>query len=468
MFSTVAIAIVGVALLIATVIPGIRLYWPQRRDPVSRTDLGVALMTGAFIAFAVLGLQLLIQVRSQLDANDRQAAADRQALLLLLGRSPKLDGLDLHGQDLSRAYLNWKGLNGADLRGANMKSAQLEHAQLTAAKLQAAKLDAAHLDFADLRQANLAGASLVRANLSGAKLDAAVLSRRLEGGKLVAADLADADLSNAVARADFRHAILRGAHLVGTTLAPANLRGADLRGADLQFADLRGADLRGANLSGAQNLQYAKDLSMVKFDRTTRWPHKFLWIYTGRDRQTQWRDPNDCGLPLCFLPRTYATILDVPQGLSPLREKLQHAIDTRGCLPGWEVITRRSDIEAKTQDGRASLIVSASQPDGMDSRAWGRIFMSTHKQGVREIRSIKVGRRNAYAEQFMRVEKDLLPQRVAAVYFVRGPLVYNVLASALPPIFPEFERDFIKLFRALGVEGNLFPELRAEKSGCST
>ena len=79
MLSTSLIVAVGVALLIGTIIPGVRLYWPQHSDPVSRTDLGIALMTGALIAFAILALQVLIQIRSQNDANARQTQADRQA-----------------------------------------------------------------------------------------------------------------------------------------------------------------------------------------------------------------------------------------------------------------------------------------------------------------------------------------------------------------------------------------------------
>ena len=75
MTSTSAILVVAAILLISTVIPGIRLFWPQRRDPVSRTDLGVALMTGALIAFAVLVLQILVEFRARKDAEARAAEA---------------------------------------------------------------------------------------------------------------------------------------------------------------------------------------------------------------------------------------------------------------------------------------------------------------------------------------------------------------------------------------------------------
>jgi hypothetical protein len=57
------IVVIAVILIIGTIIPGVRLYWPRRRDPVSRSGLGVALMGGALTAFAVLVLQLMIQYR---------------------------------------------------------------------------------------------------------------------------------------------------------------------------------------------------------------------------------------------------------------------------------------------------------------------------------------------------------------------------------------------------------------------
>ena len=108
MYSTAVIAVAGVLLLLGTILPGVRLWWPQHSDPVSRSDLGIALMTGALIAFAVLGVQLLIQIRSQRDANAREDQADRAALILQLGRASNLSDLDLQDQDLSTAYLKEK------------------------------------------------------------------------------------------------------------------------------------------------------------------------------------------------------------------------------------------------------------------------------------------------------------------------------------------------------------------------
>ena len=130
------IAVVGVLLLIGTIIPGVRLYWPKHDDPVSRSDLGVALMGGALIAFAVLGLQLMIQFRSEKDARERQQQADRAALLLVLGQSPNLSGLDLHEEDLAEAYLNGKTLRGADLTGADLTKARVQDTDLVAADLR--------------------------------------------------------------------------------------------------------------------------------------------------------------------------------------------------------------------------------------------------------------------------------------------------------------------------------------------
>jgi uncharacterized protein YjbI with pentapeptide repeats len=466
MLSTAVIALAGIVLLVATVIPGIRLYWPQRRDPVSRTDLGVALMTGAFIAFAVLGLQLMIQLRSQFDANDRQNQADRQALLLLLGRSANLSGLDLHGKDLSGAYLDGKGLNGAKLQNANMEKAQLEHAQLVAAELQDAKMDYANLDLSNLRYANLAGASLVKAKLNGADLDNAVLSPEADGGRAV--DLTKADLSNASARADFRYARLVNAKLVGARLAPANLQGADLSGAEMKFADLRGANLKDADLSRARDLQEAKDLSFAEFDRRTRWPNGFKWEYTKRDNEPAEFDPRTCARQSCFLPRTHKPVNDIAPELLPLRKKLGRTIAKRDCLPGWQVVVRPSDIEASAPGTRASFIISTQDREGLTARQFGTRMMEAFKKERQTIPSITVDGKRAFAERFIRAEKGVLPQLDVAVYFVTGRSAYILLASASPPLFPQFERDFVTLFRAIGTEGPLFPELRPDTVPCAT
>ena len=60
----------------ATIVPGFLLWWPHHEQPIQRSDLGVALTTGAIIAFAVLVIQVLVDTRARQDDRHRQAAAD--------------------------------------------------------------------------------------------------------------------------------------------------------------------------------------------------------------------------------------------------------------------------------------------------------------------------------------------------------------------------------------------------------
>ena len=301
-------------------------------------------MTGALIAFAVLGVQLLIQIRSQRDANAREDQADRAALLLQLGRSSNLSDLDLQGKDLSTAYLKEKDLSGANLSRSSMSRASLQGTKLVGANLSGASLDKAQLQRADLRYAALDGASLVEANLSGANLDAATLTPGV--------DLTRADLSNASARADLRLAVLVDANLVGAQLDRANLQGANFTGADLQFADLRGADLRGANLLKVEDLDLARDLSRATYDRDTQWPATFYWPPEAI-RPTRPR----CSKPKCELQDSPSELNTLPQGLIAMREKLERAVNDAECLPGWLVEDQPGRIEAHAPRGGATFSI---------------------------------------------------------------------------------------------------------------
>jgi uncharacterized protein YjbI with pentapeptide repeats len=448
MFSTAVIAVAGVLLLIGTIVPGVRLWWPQHRDPVSRSDLGVALMTGALIAFAVLAVQVLIQIRSQRDANAREDQANRAALLLQLGRSRNLSGLDLQDKNLSTAYLNKKNLSGANLEEASMTNASLQSSKLIGANLKGATLDGALLDGADLRHADLGGASLVRAKLIGANLDEAALSPDV--------DLSHANLSNAYARADLRHADLSDANLVGARLAPANLEGADLSGADLQFADLRGANLKGANLYYAVNLDRAKDLSLAMFDDRTRWPPKFVWPpLTGKFPS--------CLIPTCTLLRKGSAVHDFPPELTAMRERLAGAAESSKCLPGWTVVDRPLKVEAFVPGHRASFHMQTASTEGMTPSQWAQSFKPENAEHIPAITADGP----AYALRFMHVERGLRQEEVH-VWFVRGQRGFHLWGSASPALFSMYERDFIRLFGAMGVEGNLFPSLRGDKDPCGT
>jgi uncharacterized protein YjbI with pentapeptide repeats len=458
------IVVIALILIIGTIIPGIRLYWPRRDDPVSQTDLGVALMGGAFIAFAVLVLQLLIQFRAESDSRDREERAQREAQLLVLSQSANLAGVDLGEDDLEGAYLIGKVLRNANLEDANLKEASLQGSDLAAANLVDAELDDARIDRADLRYANLRDAELPGAHLTGARLDAATL---------VDADLAEADLSNAWVRADLARADLRGAILVGARFAPANLQGADLRDADLQFADLRGANLKGAKLKAsdglrdARNLNSAKDWSSVKYDAETEWPDYFEW-----DGQ----HPPECKVPTCRLTAQDLDASEFPPPLRQMQARLTEAMRKPRCLPGWRL-----------NETPFSVVAQAPRDARLEIRHWVDPTGDAEKWAVQEFgdeydkelfRRRPLGRMSfeggrAYAEHVLPREKAVLEGRplrsMVAVYFVRGssaPNGYRLAGSASSNLFDLYQRDFLTLFSLLGVEGDLFPALQGERGGC--
>jgi uncharacterized protein YjbI with pentapeptide repeats len=444
--STSVILVVAAILLVSTVIPGIRLYWPQRRDPVSRTDLGVALMTGALIAFAVLALQILVELRAQNDATQRQREADRQALLLVLGRQRDISGIDLDKRDLSGAYLVGKTFHGANLAGANLKNASLEEASLIEANLVHAVLYNAHLDRADLREADLADASLAGANLNGAKLD---------GDRLIRVNFTDADLSNAWMRADLRGARLIRARLVGARLDPADLQGADLRGADLEDANLRRANLQGVDLSTAKNVGKALDLSGVSYDGKTDWP-----------KDTQWNGKTlaDCPKKRCILSSKHVGQLFAP--LTRMRSQLTKAIDRGDCFTGWRVDDELLKVGAHTLHNRATFRITEQEHVGEKTspRAFARTYgATTYKQ----IAAFKLNGSPAYAERAWYDETR--PRRTEVGVYVVMPkgVGLRFVAAASTPLFTLFERDFAKLFRLVGIEQPLFPSLQEGGTGCS-
>jgi uncharacterized protein YjbI with pentapeptide repeats len=204
--------IVGVMCLVLTltVVPGVWLWWPSRRDVDQRSSLGAALLTGAVVSFAVFAVQLVFDARLRDIDEQRQAdqegraeqqrrQADRAALQLTVGLQPDLTGIDLSKRNLAGFYLSRKTLtdavlNGANLRGANLSRADLGGAELNGAHLEGAQLDGANLSEAILGAANLAGAILVRANLTDAELGGAVLT----GADLREANLRGASIGGAI------------------------------------------------------------------------------------------------------------------------------------------------------------------------------------------------------------------------------------------------------------------------------
>jgi uncharacterized protein YjbI with pentapeptide repeats len=221
--TTWSVLAVGAGVLAAVVVPGVWLWWPSRRESASQRELGMALMTGTVIAFAVLAVQGLFELRLARLEDERAGAqaardlklaqeADRRDLALTIGLQRDLRGIDLREHDL---------------RGFYMAKKDLREVQLLGARLENVVFWAANLTGADLRGARMNGAMLEDARLNGAWLT----------------------------RAD-----LRGASLRGALLEEADLSGADLRGAKLEGANLTGAALGDARLDGAL------------YDSTTSWP----------------------------------------------------------------------------------------------------------------------------------------------------------------------------------------------------
>jgi hypothetical protein len=150
------------------------LVWKPESDlPGSKSELGAALLGGAVIAFAVLGLQLLVdreQTRSQLrfeqrliewqngisqyQEQQRQRRLQEQELRLAVSVNRDLTGADLQTGNFSHAYLKGKILVETNLRRADLSYSNLGDANLT--------------------NADLRGASLFNANLRGARLQGAI------------------------------------------------------------------------------------------------------------------------------------------------------------------------------------------------------------------------------------------------------------------------------------------------------
>lgn len=210
----------GALILILAVAPGLYFFWPSRREPASRSDLGIALMTGALVAFAVLILQVLIDQRLSEQDDKRSREAHFQQLVAsdrdLTGIQPPID-------DLSGYYLRGRILDEANLRGKDLTDADLTRARLVAAHLEDAKLVRTKLRDATLNDAFMTEARLTSVDLSFSRLRGAGLER----AKLIGTNLEYADLEGA---------FLQGA-TVTVTMADTKFTNARLEGADLSGAD---------------------------------------------------------------------------------------------------------------------------------------------------------------------------------------------------------------------------------------
>ena len=228
----------GFLIIVLSVLPGLWLWWPQRKDEVSRSDLGVALMTGALIAVAVLAIQVSIDEKARKRDETRQVADARQNFELTLSLQRDLTGIRLDGKDLRGIHFHGKKLERASLIGSVMDEVVLSEANLTDATLLGAKLV----------DADMTGVQAERANFQGAHLEGAVLNRsQLRGAAFIQTHLENAELRDAV-------------------LLFANLQQSHLEGASFSRASLIGADLSGATWDSTTAFAGAL------YDRRTRWP----------------------------------------------------------------------------------------------------------------------------------------------------------------------------------------------------
>jgi len=179
----------GGGLLVLTLVPGVYLWWPSRDDPVKRTDLGLALVAGATVAFSIFALQALFDNRIH-ELEERREDARRQAdrntsALNFIGLYDDLSFIDLSGRDLPGLYLRGKtlrdarfsrsNLTGAVIVGGNATRADFARADLTSVRADGARLTEANFEEADLTDAVLVGTDLRGASLRGAILDGADL-----------------------------------------------------------------------------------------------------------------------------------------------------------------------------------------------------------------------------------------------------------------------------------------------------
>lgn len=408
------------------------------------------LLTGAMVAFAILIVQLMIDARSHREGELRQEQADREGLLLLLGRQNDLSGVDLRKKDLAGSYLNGKVLNDADLSDARLGGARLVGAKLVSADLRGADLHDAHLDRSDLRQANLSGAQLDHAWLLGAKLDAATLSRRTVKGKLVPTTLIGAHLENAFLRADLQYAVLTGARLDGAHLAPANLSHASLAGADLSHADLRGAILTDVDLQETKHLDKALDLSFAVYNRNTHWPDGLEW--PGLEKT--------CPRAVCRLGEK--EIHRFPPQMRTLQARLQKLTDELHCPPGWHTDPSNPFVlRVVSARGIAEFQIRAQDVGNTTPRTWAAL--DKEKNHVERLPDIHATLGDTYAERYSR-NSTSTPSQEVAVYQVDKGQGFRYSSSSSAALFPLFQRDFATLFLAVGIHGSLFHELDGERS----
>jgi uncharacterized protein YjbI with pentapeptide repeats len=426
------IALVAAVLLVGTIVPGIRLWWPTRSDPIRRSDLGLALMTGALIAFAVLFIQVLVDLRARQDDQRRQAASDRQSLQISVG-SPDLAGIDLSEAKLKRFYLGGKNLADADLAGAH-----LDEAVLKGAKLMRADLTKAIMPSADLTHATLTGATLDEADLTNARLYGA----HLEGASLSDAQLDNAVLTDAYLSSDLAGASLRYATLDHAQFVEANLTDADLSGAWVADANFERAVLYGTNLTGTEKTLRTVKLGGAKYDRRTVWPKGFT------------PPGGPCKRAQCVYP----VVKSDPSELKTFREKLATQLPE-----GWTVEPKDPDgITVFSRGGQAefngeSLEAAPAWPAKACARAYERLLVQStatfwHYQWIK----VRFRNARAIARRYSYFSGPGDQHFAVDVYLVQRGLCYRFRATSSARVFGLYRSDFARLLKVLGVTPDVF------------
>jgi uncharacterized protein YjbI with pentapeptide repeats len=161
-----------------------------------------------------------------------------------------LIGADFRLVRLDRAALGGARFDEANLMGAHLEESRAELASFVSADLSLSDFSRAFLWKAKLNDAVLAGSKGPRATLSLARIDRAearginLEAARAEGARFDGADLRDSVLRELDAPgAGFEGANLEGADLSGANLSSTNLRATKLGGTKLSDADLSEADL---------------------------------------------------------------------------------------------------------------------------------------------------------------------------------------------------------------------------------
>jgi uncharacterized protein YjbI with pentapeptide repeats len=426
-----AIGVIAALVVAGTVAPGIRLWWPSRKEPGGKSQLGVALMTGAVIAFAVLLIQILVETRARQDDERRQQAALKLQEQISFGPSD-LAGIGLVGEHLEHFYFGHKNLVGAHLMGAHLDEAILVHADLRRSDLTGAWISNADLSEADLRDATLDGAHLERAKLALADLRGATFEH---------AHLDGAMLRGVKAVADFDGASLHRAQLDDARLSGADLIRADLSGASLAGADLSGAFLYGADLRDTDGTIAAATLTGAHYDRSTRLPQSLA------------------GLPRCLRKYKQCQIAGhagTRGFLKTVRERLE-----RHPPHGWTVVPVAGGVTLVSRNRDAEFRAEAVPWTGKTAscvQIYQTVFRAHYARFVRYSRfdRLTLSHWSAVGARYGFTDNGKSWSAVD-VYAGTGSVCYRYRAGSSRQLFPLFRSDFALLFRALGVREGKHP-----------